>query len=91
MLSIGDLVDKLIIENIKIFTIREKIHSGLSDEEHVNLTNTMMVLNENRGTISNALDQKIVNVVDGKEKNLILKKIKTYNIKDEKRKNKKAK
>ena len=27
MNSIGDLIDKLVIENIKIFTIREKLHS----------------------------------------------------------------
>jgi hypothetical protein len=91
MLSIGDLVDKLIIENIKIFTLREKIHNDLSDEEHVKLTNTMMTLNENRGIIANALDEKITNVVDGKEKNLILKKIKTYHLNDKKSIEKKAK
>ena len=81
MISIGDLIDKLVIENIKIFTLREKLHSdNLSDEEYVSLTNNMMTLNENRGTISNFLDEKIDNVVSGKEKNLVLKKIKTYNI-----------
>jgi hypothetical protein len=80
MLSIGDLIDKLVIENIKIFTIREKLHADdISDDDHVALTNKMMVLNENRGTISDYLDRKVSNVVDGTEKNLILKKIKTYN------------
>lgn len=81
MNSIGDLIDKLVIENIKIFTLREKLHSDdLTDEEYVTLTNNMMTLNENRGTISNFLDEKIDKVVLGKEKNLVLKKIKTYNI-----------
>ncbi len=80
MLSIGDLIDKLVIENIKIFTLREKLHSiDVNDEEYVNLTNKMITLNENRGTIADHLDNKINNVVEGKEKNLILKKIKTYN------------
>ena len=80
MLSIGDLIDKLVIENIKIFTLREKLHSiDINDEEYVNLTNKMIILNENRGTIADYLDTKINSVVDGKEKNLILKKIKTYN------------
>jgi hypothetical protein len=38
MYSIGDLVDKLIIENIKIFSIRDKLHEkGLSDKEVVEL------------------------------------------------------
>ena len=80
MLSIGDLIDKLVIENIKIFTLREKLHSDdISDDEHVSLTNKMTVLNENRGTISDYLDNKVSNVVNGTEKNLVLKKIKTYN------------
>ena len=49
MYSIGDMVDKLVIENIKIFSIRENLHNeNLSDEEYVKLNNKMMVLNENR-------------------------------------------
>lgn len=81
ILSIGDLIDKLVIENIKIFTLRDKLHfQELTDEEKVNLNNTMIVLNENRGIISNALDEKVANVSEGKEKNLVLKKIKTYNV-----------
>lgn len=82
MLSIGDLVDKLVIENIKIFSLREKIHNSESDEEIVKLTETMMILNENRGIISNYLDEKVNNVINGTEKNVILKKIKTYNVKN---------
>jgi len=79
MLSIGDLIDKLVIENIKIFTLREKLHSDdLTDEEFTALNNKMMVLNENRGTIANFLDEKVNRVVSGEEKNVILKKIKTY-------------
>ena len=82
MYSIGALVDKLIIENIKIFSLRDKLHSEeLSDEEHVELNNKMMILNENRGTIANLLDEKVENVVAKKEKNRILKPIKTYGTK----------
>lgn len=80
MLSVGDLIDKLVIENIKIFTLREKLHdSNISEEEYVRLNDKMILLNENRGIISNYLDEKINNVVTGKEKNVVLKKIKTYN------------
>ena len=79
MLSIGDLIDKLVIENIKIFTLREKIHGKkVTDEEYVTLNDKMMVLNENRGIISDYLDEKVDRVVSKKEKNVILKKIKTY-------------
>lgn len=79
LLSIGDLVDKLIIENMKLFSIREKLHSSnLSDKEYVELNEKMMILNENRGIISKALDEKIEKVVNKEEKNVLLKSIKTY-------------
>ncbi len=42
----------------------------------------MITLNENRGIIANALDEKVQNVISGKEKNVVLKKIKTYHIKN---------
>jgi len=82
MLSIGDLIDKLVIENIKIFSIREKLHDGVEDEEYVSLNNKMIILNENRGIIANYLDDKVNNVVTGKESNTVLKKIKTYDLKN---------
>lgn len=82
MYSIGDMIDKLVIENIKTFSIREKLHSdSLSDEEYVDLNNKMMLLSENRGILSSLLDQKIEDVVSGKEVNRILKTIKTYGTK----------
>jgi hypothetical protein len=41
----------------------------------------MIALNENRGIIMNYLDDKINNVVNNGEPNVVLKKIKTYNLK----------
>jgi len=82
--SIGDLIDKLIIENLKIFNLRTKLHSEeLSDEEYVKTNNQMNMLNKNRSIISNLLDEKVEKVVSGKEKNSILKIIKTYNIEED--------
>jgi len=79
MNSIGDLIDKLIIENIKIFNLRENMHSKkLSDEHYVTMSNQMNLLNKNRSTISNFLDDKIDRVVAGKEQNTFLNIIKTY-------------
>ena len=81
MNSIGDLIDKLIIENIKLFSIRDKIHNEeLTDEEKTNLYETMSILNENRGIICNYLDNKVDNVISNTEKNLIIKNVKTYNL-----------
>jgi hypothetical protein len=83
MYSIGELVDKLSVENLKIFRVREQLHSdNLSDEEYISLNNKMNILNQNRSTLSNLLDEKVEKVISGKEKNSILKMIKTYNTED---------
>ena len=84
MYSIGDLVDKLVIENLKIFTVRDQLHSGnLSDKEYVDLNNKMNILNQNRSTLANLLDEKVEKVVSKKEKNVLLKIVKTYRTEDE--------
>lgn len=79
MYSIGDLVDKLVIENIKIFNIRQRLREkDLSDEEYVELNNKMIALNENRSVLSDLLDTKVERVVTGQEKNVLVKNVKTY-------------
>ena len=70
MYSIAELVDKLIIENIKIFRLRESLHNEkLNDEDFVLNENKMNVINENRGVIINFLNKKIENVIDKTDKN----------------------
>jgi hypothetical protein len=77
--SIGDLVDKLVIENIKIFNIRQKLREkDLNDEEYVELNNKMIALNENRSVLGDMLDTKVERVVTGQEKNVLVKNVKTY-------------
>jgi len=78
MLSIAELIDKLIIENMKIFSLREKIHSDVSDEEYVECENKMNILNENRGIIIDFINDKIDRVLSGDEPNQSLRNIKTY-------------
>lgn len=79
MFSIGDLTDKLIIENMKIFALRDKLQTNLSAQEYTETYNKMMLLIENRSIVCNSLDEKILNVKSGKEKNKFLKKVRTYN------------
>lgn len=77
--SIGCLVDKLSVENLKIYNIREQLHQeGLSDEQYVELNNKMNLLNHNRAILSNLLDEKVEAVVVAKEKNVVLANVKTY-------------
>ena len=79
MLSVAELIDKLVIENMKIFNMRESIHNpDISDEEYVECENKMNILNENRGIIMDFLNIKIDKVLSGEEKNQALRNIKTY-------------
>jgi len=84
MFSIGDLVDKLVIENLKIFSLRDRLKSMEFAEkkdtrEYVETYQKMMQLIDNRATICNSLDEKVDKVCAGKERNYFLKKIRTYN------------
>lgn len=78
MYSIGDLIDKLVIENIKIYKLRDSLHkNSLSDEEYVNINTKMNIINENRSVIIRFLDEKIKFVSNGGV-NSYFKDVKTY-------------
>jgi hypothetical protein len=81
LFSIGDIIDRIIIENIKIFTIREKLHNNnikKSDKEYVILFNKMSDITKNRNILVTFLDKKIDGVLSGNEKNVIFQMVKTY-------------
>lgn len=79
MNSIGSIIDRLVIENIKIFNIRERLHNEeLDDKDYVELNDNMMKLNTNRGILSKLLNEKVDKVVSKEEQNSILEDIKTY-------------
>ena len=79
MLSIAALIDKLVIENIKIFHLRENLHDkNTDDESYVEAENKMNLLNENRGIIMDFLDEKVHGVVVDNERNSYLRNVKTY-------------
>ena len=77
MHSFADIVDKLIIENIKIFSIRESLHSKISDKEFVECENKMNILNANRAQLMIFLDKKVDDIKNGKP-NRFLNDVKTY-------------
>jgi len=79
MYSIGELIDKLVIENIKIFKLRETLHQkDIDNKEFVDNGIKMNIINENRGVIINFLNKKIEDVANG-EINSYFKDVKTYN------------
>lgn len=76
--SVGELIDKLIIENIKIFRLRETLHKeDLSDKEYLSNNNKMIDFNNNRSTIVKFLDEKINDVAKGNQ-NIYFKDNRTY-------------
>jgi len=80
MLSAGEIIDKLIIENIKIAMLKEQINTKSikkDDLEYVRVYEKMMDLNTNRAIIAKELDSKLERIFKG-EKNSVLKVIKTY-------------
>lgn len=78
ILSIGELIDKLVIENIKIFSLREQLHKAETNYETGILNEKMMTLVANRSALIACLDQKIENVINKNEANRTLKTIKTF-------------
>ena len=79
MFSLADAIDKLVIENIKIFNTREKLLTeDLSDTEYVELYDKMMRMNDNRGMICDMVDKKAKEIYYRKDPNDYIKKIKTY-------------
>jgi len=78
LLSIGELLDKLIIENIKIFNLRDQLHKAENNEDVGLLNEKMMSLVSNRSAIIAFLDQKIENVANKNDINRHLKTIKTF-------------
>lgn len=78
ILSIGELIDKLIIENIKIFSLREKLNIAESNADAGVLNEKMMTLVANRSALIACLDQKIESVISKNESNRILRTIKTF-------------
>lgn len=76
MLSIGEIIDKLVIELIKAHTTREKMRDATEDE-YVDLNKKLNIFNTNRGIIKKELDDKIDRVNNG-ERNVILTHSRTY-------------
>ena len=76
--SIGELIDRLVIENVKIFDLRDKMGASEGDTDKWRLYRKMMLCNENRALIADELDKKVARVVDGREQNIFIKRIRTY-------------
>ncbi len=83
MISIGDWIDKLVVENMKLFTVRDKLNTVKKNSHaYTVLYDTMMKMTDNRAKIMNALDKKVADVISGREPNIFIERIRTYNMKE---------
>lgn len=77
MLSVAELIDKLVIEIMKGHYLRQRYHEA-EGEEKAALYGQLMIANSNRSVISEELDRKLERVLKGEERNVIIKRLKTY-------------
>jgi len=75
LLSVGEIIERIVIENIKIAILKQRIAEGENDPE---LYRKMMAMNSNRGVLVAELDRKIEAVLNGTEKNRMLSVVKTH-------------
>lgn len=77
MLSIGDYVDKLVIELIKAHNLREKLQKEKDEKTKTEINEKLTIANSNRSIIKQYLDSKIEKVHNG-EKNRSIEHFRTY-------------
>lgn len=80
MLSIGEIIDKLVIELIKADTVRQQMNECVATEDNPTyhkLYEKLTILNANRAVLKTELDSKIERVKNG-EPNRVLKHCRTY-------------
>lgn len=76
--TIGSISDKLIIENIKVFRLREKYENDktLTDEQKIELFKLIELINKQRNELSKELDQLVEDWFDNKSIPRTFKRIK---------------
>ena len=76
--TVGSLCDKLVIENIKVFRLREKYENDktLTDEQKIELFKLIELINKQRNELSKELDQLVEDWFDNKSIPRTFKRIK---------------
>ena len=80
METVGSLIDKLSINELKIYHMKEQINRTDKDDVFKNNCKSKLeVLNMQREDLSNELSQLLENIVNGKKKIKIYRQMKMYN------------
>jgi hypothetical protein len=83
METMGSLVDKLTIANIRLWHLEDKRRDkSLPDAERLEAADTVAVVNRQRNQLVDEIDTLLQGAVDGTNKNLVDPKMKSYGKKD---------
>ena len=80
METVGSLIDKLSINELKIYHMKEQLNRTDKDDVFKNnCNNKLEILNMQRDDLSNELSQLLEDIVNGKKKIKIYRQMKMYN------------
>ena len=79
MQTLSEIIDKLIIVNIKLFNIIEKTQTQeMGAEERVANEENIGILVKQRKLYMTSIDEYLRDVIDGKKEHIVLRRLKTY-------------
>ena len=80
METVGSLIDKISINELKIYHMKEQIwRSDITEQQRTDFERRMSILNIQRSDLSDELEQLITDVLDGRRKLKIYRQLKMYN------------
>lgn len=78
--TVGSLIDKIIILDLKIYHMDEQVSRKDADREHIQeCTEKMRVLKVQKDDLSHELDELIDDLIKGKKKLNVYRQFKMYN------------
>ena len=80
METVGSLIDKISINELKIYHMKEQIwRSDITEQQRTDFERRLSILNIQRSDLSDELEQLITDVLDGRRKLKIYRQLKMYN------------
>ena len=80
METVGSLIDKISINELKIYHMKEQIkRTDITEQQRTDFEHRLSILNIQRIDLSEELEQLITDVLEGKRKLKIYRQLKMYN------------
>ena len=80
METVGSLIDKISINELKIYHMKEQIaRTDITEEQRESFNNRLGILNVQRADLTEELQQLMEDVLEGRRKLKIYRQLKMYN------------